>query len=172
MGWSFFNEFDRKGMIAWLRQAYVGERYDLKKSTTIGNNFWALLQSKADGGFVIAMDRIEGGTKRDPGWGYKSMSHLDGVNCPMKYLDSLAPPADSTEFIWREQVRQFHEKSHAMKDTKAALAAGTIVCLGEKKFRLVRNLARKGWEVFCLDDDRTYRMKATQLNTALRKAAT
>ena len=99
------------------------------------------------------------------------MSHLDGLNCPLKYLDSLAPAEDSSEFTWRIKVREFHGKAHALKETKATLAVGTEVCLGGRTYRLMRNLSRKGWEVFCLDDERNYRMRATQLNTALRAAA-
>lgn len=99
--------------------------------------------------------------------GYKDIGESCGpgyYDCPISLME-MAQPAPSSQWAveWREKVRRHHEQQTASKVGKVA---GAIVLYGGRKYKLIENLGRRGWQVYCLDDGRTYRMKATQAKHA------
>lgn len=174
MGWTFSARWaTRNDMLAHLRRPErFGENFELLKSSAIGNNHWYLARRKSDGLVFIGLDMIKGGTRRDPGWGYKDLDESCGpceVNCPLSYLDKVSP-ATGHAVAWRERVRAHHE---ARRKTKAvALEPGKVLAYGEWHYRLDRSIGRRGWHVVRVEDEQPFRMNARQVQAALRQEVT
>ncbi len=169
MGWSFFHDYGRSDVINYLRRSLEHGGTVVTRSTAIGNNFWAQLK-KTDGRLVIAHVIIKGGTKKYPGWGYKELSHQDGIDCPVEYLKFLPETEDAQELRWRSAVQQHHLKVTQTRKAKASLKPGDEVTFNGRRYRLDQSLYRRGWEVFCFDDSSKYRMTAAQLHRAVKDA--
>lgn len=168
MGWCVFHHYSRKDIIDHLRRNLVSGGSKLLRSSVVDNHLWALLRHPS-GELWLANILIQGGTRRDPGWGYKDLSHRDSDTCPVSYLSHLPATTDPAELAWRESVRKHHRKNVVLAHTKRALAAGDEVEYGGRVYRLDQNLQRRGWTVTCLNDGKHYRMKATQLSSAVKR---
>lgn len=99
--------------------------------------------------------------------GYKAIGESCGpgyYDCPISLME-LAQPAPSSKWAveWREKVYRHHKQQAADKVGKVV---GATVLYGGRKYKLRENLGRRGWEAYCLEDGRTYRMKATQAKRA------
>lgn len=162
MGWSFNPGLRSKAeMVAHLTRATrFNERFELLKSTTVGNNHWYLSRRKEDGLISIGLDKMEAGGRE--GWGYKDMSEYDcpnEIDCPLSFLDAASEPTGHA-VAWREEVR----KHHAEKAARPRLTAGLVVTYGQCAYRLVRSAGpRRGWHVERTSDGANFRMKCTQL---------
>ena len=162
MGWSFnFGIRSKAEMVAHLTRATrFNERFELLKSTSIGNNHWYLSKCKENGNISIGLDLMAGGG--DEGWGYKDMSEYEGpreVNCPLSYLNAASEPTGYA-VAWREEVRKYH----SMKAARPALTAGLVVTYGQCTYQLVRSAGpRRGWHVKRTSDGANFRMKCTKL---------
>lgn len=167
MGWSFFHDKKRDDVIAYLRHSLAHGGTTVRQSSAIGNDFWALLK-RDDGRLLIAHIIIKGGTRQYPGWGYKELSHRDGITCPIEYLRHLPETEDARELEWREAIRAHHLKQGALKKAKKGLAPGLELTFNGKRYRLGTNLQRRGWVVYCLDDGLNYRMPVTHINSAIK----
>lgn len=167
MGWSYFNNYSRADVIDYLRRGLEHGGTTVRQSTAIGNSFWALLK-KSDGHLCIAHIILRGGTRREPGYGYKELSHRDGADCPIEYLKFLPDTEDPQELEWRAAVLAHHQKKTALKKAKRSLTAGDEVVYCGRRYKLEDNLQRRGWRVLCLDDGERYRMQARQLSSAMK----
>lgn len=169
MGWTVFHHYKRSEIVDYLRQSMARcSGQTVLRSSAVGNNFWAQLKYD-DGRVVIAHVLLRGGTRGDPGYGYKELSHRDGNNCPVAYLSKLPPTEDERELEWRAAVREHHAKKLAVRKQKGALEAGRELIYGDRRYRLNHPLPRGAWNVTCLDDGDNYRMKATQVSQALKR---
>jgi hypothetical protein len=167
MGWSVFSEINnRKDMVDHVHRSYQCGGQVVRRSTAIGNNFWALLELPG-GTVVVAHSILQGSRPNSPGWGCKGLSHFDGIDCPVDYLRLLSPTEDARELEWRAEVRKHHDKKVALKKQKAHLTPGREMEFLGKRYQLVAFLGTKGWNVLCLDDNKNYRMSVRQLNEAL-----
>ena len=162
MGWTFnFGIHTKAQLVAHLTRATrFNERFELLKSTSIGNNHWYLSRCKESGIISIGLDAMAGGGHE--GWGYKDMSEYDGpneINCPLSYLDAASEPTGYA-VAWREEVRKYH----SMKAARPALTAGLVLTYGQCTYELVRSAGpRRGWQVKRTSDGANFRMKFTQL---------
>lgn len=168
MGWSYFNNYKRADVIDYLRRSLEHGGTTVRQSTAIGNNFWALLKTSS-GQLCIAHILLRGGTRRDPGYGYKELSHHDGVDCPVEYLRFLPDTEDPKELEWRAAVQEHHRNKRVLAKAKSALKPGDEVVYGERTYRLEEDLKRRGWRVLCIDNGERYRMQARQLSSAMKK---
>ncbi|KVP17285.1 hypothetical protein [Burkholderia ubonensis] len=167
MGWTYFHDYTRADVIQHLRRSLQCGGQVVRRSSAVGNNFWALL-AMPDGRLTIAHAIIRGGTRKDPGWGYKDLSHRDGNDCPVDYLRFLPDTEDYKELDWREAVREHHRKKVAMRNQKKSLEPGAELTLAGKRYQLQENLGSSGWRVLCLDDGMAYRMPVKHVTQALR----
>ncbi len=168
MGWTVCSDIKtREDIVDRVRRGLQFGGQVVRRSTTIGNNFWALMDMP-DGRVLIAHTILQGSQPHSPGWGYKDLSHRDGIDCPVDYLRQLHDTMDESELEWRAAVRKYHDDKVAVKKQRELLKPGRELTLYEKKYRLVQFLGTKGWSVLCLVDNKNYRMSSKQLNEALR----
>jgi hypothetical protein len=162
MGWCFSpNWRDRAEMLTYLRRP---ERYGDKtliRSVAVGNNHWYLVRNPS-GEVWIGLDLMKGGTRREPGWGYKDLDETCGpceVNCPLSFLEQASPTDHRYAAPWRESVREHHAK----KTKRPKPTEGLNILYGGTKYTLVRPAGpRKGWYVRA-EGGGQYRMSAHQL---------
>lgn len=168
MGWTFpYTTNTRKDLLAHLRRPErYGPNQTLLKSTAIGNNHWYLCKNNASGTIWIGLDKMQGGTPCEPGWGYKDMDETMGpveVNCPLSFLDKASAPT-GYGIEWREKVREFHAKKNARPEPKP----GMVVKFGDHEYKLNHPVGpRKGWSVTRVSDGRGFRMSANYMGRAL-----
>ena len=162
MGWSFnFGIHSKAEMVAHLtRSTRFNERFELLKTTSVGNNHWYLSRCKESGVISIGLDAMAAGGHE--GWGYKDMSEYDGpneINCPLSYLDAASEPTGFA-VAWRKEVRKYHSN----KAARPTLTAGLVVTYGQCAYQLIRSAgSRRGWHVRRTSDGANFRMKCTQL---------
>lgn len=167
MGWLFSQRWsNRAEMLAHLRRPErFGESCELLRTTAVGNNHWYLARVKATGVVWIGLDLMKGGTRSQPGWGYKDLDESVGpveVNCPLSFLDAASEPTGYA-VDWRQHVRDFHAK----KKARPVPVAGAVVRYGGADYLLEHPWApRKGWAVTRVSDGARMRMKAAQLAQA------
>lgn len=171
MGWSFSSSWrTRADLLGYLRAAdRFTPGYTLMKSVAVGNNHWYLCKRVSDNLIFIGLDLMKGGTRKEPGWGYKSMDEFAGpvaVNCPLSFLDEAAAPTGHA-IAWRKQVEAFHAQSKAL--AQLTLSPGRLVTYGEHTYELLQSLGRRGWRVKRVSDQMIFRMRSRQLNEALRE---
>jgi hypothetical protein len=99
-------------------------------------------------------------------WGYKDMDesmHPYYYDCPIRLLD-LTPQAIESE--WRKAVRAHHAK----RKTVPKPEKHKVVTYGGERYQLNYPIApRRGWDVTRVRDGMNFRMKAKQVNAALRQ---
>ena len=169
MGWSFYSDYGRDDIIGHLRKSLTHSGQSVRRSSAVGNSFWALLAMPA-GHLEVFHAIIKGGTRRDPGWGYKDLSHRDGIDCPVEYLRFLPETEDARELAWREAVKAHHLKKATLKKKRESLKDGARVVFAGRQYELRENLGRRGWKALCLDDGEFYRMQTKQLSRALKES--
>jgi hypothetical protein len=164
MGWLFpYSTRTRADLVAHLRRPErYGDSNELLHSSVVGNNHWYLCRHKETGRVWIGLDRMQGGARREPGWGYKDMDESMGpveVNCPLSFLSQASEP-EGYAVEWRERVRAHH----AAKKARPKAAPGAVVEYGEHRYRLREPAgAHKGWYVDRVEDGMRFRMRAKQL---------
>ncbi|WP_434715829.1 hypothetical protein [Paraburkholderia sp. A3RO-2L] len=168
MGWTFIRHSTRADIIERLRKD-ISPNATMRRSTAIGNSFWALVEVN-DGRVLVFHSIMQGGTKDYPGWGYKDLSHRDGVDCPVDYLRFLPDTEDVREQAWREAVREHHRKTSAVRKMRKGLKPGVELTLAGKTYQLVESLGTRGWEVRCLEDGGHYRMPTKHITRAITQA--
>lgn len=167
MGWMFPHFTDtREKLVEYLReQSRFGDNYELLRSSVKGNHHWFLMRTKSTGKVWIGLDLMQGGTRSNPGWGYKDMDETCGptaVDCPITYLTEASPvtEADGYAMEWRQRVRAYHDKRKAA----ATLPQGTVLQYGQHKYRIEPS-SDKGTRrtVRRLSDDRIFGMRLSQI---------
>jgi hypothetical protein len=169
MGWSVFSDYKtRDDMVRHIRRSLNYNGQVVRRSSAVGNTFWALVELPDGRGMVVARYLLQGSQPQCPGWAYKDVPHREGLDCPVDYLRKLAETTDVDELEWRDAVRAHHAGKVALKAQRANLEPGRVLTLAGKEYRLVEQLQRgRGWNVLCLADDKVYRMSVKQVNTAL-----
>jgi hypothetical protein len=167
MGWTFpYCTNTRAQLVEHLRRPErFGDRTELLAACTRGNHHWYLARNKDTGVVWIGLDLMQGGTRREPGWGYKDMDESMGPyasDCPLSYLDRATEPCNEHSRDWRDGVRKYH----AQRKERPEPRAGLRVTYCGHTYELVRPAGpRRGWEVRNTSGT-TYRMNARQLASA------
>lgn len=169
MGWTFLTDYSRTDIIAYLRRNLAHGDTKVVRSSAIGNNFWALCHHATEDLYSVAHIIIQGGTRNDPSWGYKELSHRDGDDCPVSYLAFLPPTADSDELAWRASVQKHHQRKRDILKAHQALTAGVVVTYGGRPYRLLEPVLDTQWRVVDETTGDHYRMSKRQLLRALRE---
>jgi hypothetical protein len=168
MGWLYpWNTKTKDSLVEYLRDpSRYGEQIELLKTSVVGKNHYYLAKNKSTGYVFIGVDMMDGGTRSEPGWGYKSMDESCepyAYDCPLSFL-ALASAPQGHAVEWREKVRAHH----AAKKAKPKPTHGMVVEFDEVKYRLLHQIAvRMGWAVERISDGRVFRLKASQLNMSL-----
>jgi hypothetical protein len=104
-------------------------------------------------------------------WGYKDMDesmHPYYYDCPIRLLDLTPHLHDVTtmESEWRKAVRAYHAKRKTVPKPEKR----KFVTYGGERYQLNYPIApRRGWDVTRVRDGMNFRMKAKQVNAALRQ---
>lgn len=164
MGWTFCYDWrTRAEMLAYLRStSRIGINNEMVKSQAVGNNHWYVCRNKETGTMFLGLDLMKGGTRRDPGWGYKDLSEGCGpceVNCPLSYLALVGEPTGYA-VEWRESVREYH----ARRNTSKPVPGMRVEYCGVVYVLQTPYAPRKGWRVLRESDGQPFRLKATQLS--------
>jgi hypothetical protein len=170
MGWLYpYSTYTRELLIKHLRRPErFGDRAKLLAATAVGNNHWYLVQNLDSGRVLICLDRMAGGRRNNPGWGFKDLCEYDGpyeYNCPLHYLDKASTPEPGSHAVaWRECVKQYH----AQRSARPKPVSGALVEYGVDSYRLEGPAvsARRGWLVSRISDGVRFRMSAKQLANA------
>ena len=177
MGWCFSASWKtRDDMLAYLRRPErFAPNYELIKSSPRGNNHWYVAKRRDTGALWIGLDLMKGGTRRDPGWGYKDLDETGGpveTNCPISLIKMVLPyPTNDWGTEWRQRALAAAEA----KKAAPRKAVGTVVKYGGNLYRLLRKRSgRDGWDVRQLvevhgayAEGGIFRMKLRQLAQAV-----
>lgn len=171
MSWSFCPDWrSRTDVVKHVTSAlFWGSSYQLLNACPKGNSVWMVLKHLDTGEPFIAYFIIKGGTKDYPGWGHKSLSHRDGIDCPVTYLNKLHPAATPEEEAWRDAVRRHAKQAATLAKRRKESKPGDEVTYGGRTYRLVKSFGRKGWLVEDSGGSQ-FRMKARQLSVAVAAA--
>ena len=132
MGWCFSASWKtRDDMLAYLRRPErFAPNYELIKSSPRGNNHWYVAKRRDTGALWIGLDLMKGGTRRDPGWGYKDLDETGGpveTNCPISLIKMVLPyPTNDWGREWRQRALAAAEA----KKAAPRKAVGTVVKYG------------------------------------------
>ena len=178
MGWLSSNSWRTKeSLVRHLTDSNrINNAMTLVKHSVLGNNLWMLLRHNVTGNHIIVLAMMSGNFgeyKSLPEWGYKDIEESCGpieVNCPLNYLDFPAEPMGFST-TWRERVRNYHDKKSKIRKAKESQATvGSVLTYGKNQFKLLENLGRKGWRVEHLNGGLYNRLKATQVNEAIKNS--
>jgi hypothetical protein len=170
MGWCFSTEWaSKKELVSYLqRPGRFSDNHRRLKSRVIGNCHWYLLEDLRTLKVIIGLDLLESGSKREPGWGYKSLSENAGpveVCCPLSFLRQASPP-EGYAVAWRVLVEKEHEMQARLKDL--VLSKGTSLLYAGSTYILQEDRGRRGWNVIRESDQRPFRMRLSQVKEACR----
>lgn len=148
MGWCFSPRWrTRADMLAYLvSPERWGPKFRILQSSPRGNNHWYAAENIETRTRFIGLDLMRGGTKADPGWGYKDIDETMGpveTNCPVN-LFNLVPDPGGHATAWRAKVLE----RAAAERNRPKPAAGLVVELYGRRFKLAGPAGpRKGWVV-------------------------
>lgn len=123
MGWSFAIDLAHKKdaevarLVRWQQSADAF--WPLVDHRVVGNHLWMVVRNRDTGATHAALYLIKSGFPTE-GWGHKSVSHIEYLDCPNALLALLSPPENEAETRWREAVKERHAEQAAKR--RAALA--------------------------------------------------
>lgn len=160
MGWLYGYD-TRKDLIKHLVES---NGQHVVKHCLKGNNLWMVVEHEGQWFLVLCLLRgrdtwdRRSGRYNSYGWGYKDIDSdamPNYCNCPLSYLEGLAPPV-SHGAEWRQQVRDYW----AARSRK--LEPGTKVQLYGKEYTVLEKY-KGGYRVRDTGTGATYRLRAAQV---------
>lgn len=174
MGWMFsYNWTTRADLVTHLqRPSRFSAPWQFVKGRVVGNHHWYLAHNPETNQTIIGLDLMQGGTRKEPGWGYKDMDESAGpcaVDCPLSLLKE-ASPAEGYAIEWRQAVVAYHAAK------KLRPEAGMTLEVYDQPFELIRpygNKGARGWIAKALSGVFTgnYRLTRKQVSDALLRKA-
>jgi hypothetical protein len=137
MGWTYSFFWNNRDTLLdhLVSKRRWGETFDIVKSCPRGNEHWYIAKRLTDGHLFIGLDIMAGGTRDNPGWGYKDISESMGpssLSCPVSFF-KLVPDPGSYATSWRQKVRDYHREQ---KQHKAKYVPGMLFLHGSRLFKL------------------------------------
>lgn len=168
MGWSFCAA-SKDALVSHIERDLAGlSDAEVVDKALRGSRFWVAMRRGEQRFIVLFLLKSDGGSDCYR-WGYKDMDetmHPYYYDCPLRLLDATKPDGEESE--WRKAVRAYHAK----RKTAPKPEQGMTVTYGGEQYQLNYPIApRRGWDVTKVQNGMRYRMKAKQVNAALRQEA-
>jgi hypothetical protein len=159
MGWYYTNNASKKEIVEQvLRETAPG----VVAHSVKGSILWTVEQS-AQGVKYIGCYLLRGGTRRDPGYGYKAMDESCGpcyYDPPQKFLAMAPDPAKGYSTEWRAKVAEYQKAQAAQRELTRNVVAGCKITLKPEfgKGMTLDVIAVKGKKIRAVGcvDGRTY----------------
>jgi hypothetical protein len=183
MGWTSSYEWRTKKHVVEhvTSKSFWGENYTIMKQSLVGNHLWVLAKyhpTETDSKVFIGLFLLSY-FKGDEGYGYKDISEDMGpceVSCPKSFIieaEKYGEGSNNYAKEWRKKVLAYHEAKKAKRKAVEKLAAGQVVRLYNKHYKLEQNAGkRRGWLAKEIDTGIVYRLTARQVNIATLVDAT